>query len=233
MTIKQVLQKYKWAIIVFIVVALAFPFFLNWIVMQHTSYDVAGKPETWIAFWPSYLSAIASFGMIALTAITLLFNSETLKTNKQALANNKEALEFNKEQLDELKRQWEEEHKPNVSVSFNILNTLGSLRIVNTSIVEVKDLTINAELYHNGSKIEEATFPDLKSLKINIEPKGIRNVRILDFVFEEPNTDYFILRLNYNGLTKEPIKVFCNQIYTIGDDMIWREMIEVISRIKK
>ena len=69
MTIKQVLLKYKWAIIVSVVIVLTFPFFLNWLVLQHTTCEVAGKPETWIAFWPSYLSAIASFGMIAMTAI--------------------------------------------------------------------------------------------------------------------------------------------------------------------
>ena len=173
--------------------------------MQHTSCEVAGKPETWIAFWPSYLSAIASFGMIALTAIALLFNNETLRNNK--------------EQLDEMKRQWEEEHKPNVSVSFNIMNSVGAFRIVNTSVVEVKELSIIAEFYHDGQKVEYATFPELTTLKINIEPKGIRNVRILDLAFKEHNTDYFILQLNYNGQKQEPIKVFCNQIYTIGDNI--------------
>lgn len=126
MTIKQVFQKYKWTIIVSVIAALCFPFFLNWIVMQHTSCEVAGKPETWIAFWPSYLSAIASFGMIALTAIALLFNNETLKNNKA--------------QLDELKRQWDEDHTPSVSVSFNFIPPFAYLRFENTSVVEVEDL---------------------------------------------------------------------------------------------
>ena len=219
MTIKQMLQKHKWAIIISVIAISLFPFVLNWLVMRQPICNVAGKPETWIEFWPSYLSAIASFGMIALTAITLFFNSKTLRNNK--------------EQLNEMKRQWDEEHKPNVSVSFNILNSIGALRIVNTSVVEIKDLSIIAELYHDGKKVEEVTFPDLRTLKINIEPRGVRNVRIIDIIFDEPNSEYLVLRLNYNGETKEPITVFCNQIYTIGDDMIWREMIEEIRKLKR
>lgn len=231
--LKSLLRKYKWAIIFLIVAGLCFPFLLNWLVMRHSTCAIAGEPETWVVFWPSYLSAIASFGMIALTAITLLFNSETLKTNKAALENNKEALKNNKEQLDELKRQWDEEHKPSVSVSFNLIGSVGYLRVVNTSVVEVKDLSIEAEFYQNGEKMEGATFPVLRTLKINIEPKGIRNIVVNDKIRELPNNEFFLLRLNYNGEIKEPIKVFCNQVYSIGDDIIWREMIDGIRKLKK
>lgn len=215
--IKQIWKRYGFAITMSLLFGLAFPFLLNWLVLIQAMYPIAGNPETWIAFWPSYLSAIASFGMIALTALALYYNSKTLANNK--------------EQLDELKRQWKEEHMSNVSVSFNILNTIGAFRIVNTSIVEVKELSIIAEFYHDGQKVEQATFPELRTLKINIEPKGIRNVRIRDICFDEPTTnDYFILHLNYNGEEKEPITVSCNQIYTIGDDMIWRELIQTIKK---
>lgn len=177
---------------------LVFPYILNKLFLIDRYWDIVGGPKEWLAFWPSYLSALASAVMIAYTAMTL---------------------KNNKEQLDELKRQWEEEHKPNVSVSFNIMNSVGAFRIVNTSVVEVKELSIIAEFYHDGQKVEYATFPELTTLKINIEPKGIRNVRILDLTFKEHNTDYFILQLNYNGQKQEPIKVFCNQIYTIGDNI--------------
>lgn len=108
--LKQILCKHKWVESISIIIGLAFPFALNCLVMQHTSYSVAGKPETWIAFWPSYLSAIASFGMIVLTAITLLFNNEILKNNK--------------EQLDEMKRQWDKEHKPDISISYNMIDNV-------------------------------------------------------------------------------------------------------------
>lgn len=196
---KRGFWKSNWHWMLFILFwLLVFPYILNKLILIDRYWNIVGGPKEWLAFWPSYLSALASAVMIAYTAMTL---------------------KNNKEQLDELKRQWEEEHKPNVSVSFNIMNSVGAFRIVNTSVVEVKELSIIAEFYHDGQKVEYATFPELATLKINIEPKGIRNVRILDLAFKEHNTDYFILQLNYNGQKQEPIKVFCNQIYTIGDNI--------------
>ena len=73
---KQLKRKYKLTIIVTMISGLLFPFVLNWLVLIRSHYPVAGTPETWIAFWPSYLSAIASFGMIALTVIALYFNNK-------------------------------------------------------------------------------------------------------------------------------------------------------------
>ena len=196
---KRGFWKSNWRWMLFILFCLlVFPYILNKLILIDRYWNIVGGPKEWLVFWPSYLSALASAVMIAYTAMTL---------------------KNNKEQLDELKRQWEEEHKPNVSVSFNIMNSVGAFRIVNTSVVEVKELSIIAEFYHDGQKVEYATFPELTTLKINIEPKGIRNVRILDLAFKEHNTDYFILQLNYNGQIQEPIKVFSNQIYTIGDNI--------------
>lgn len=197
---KKGVWKSNWHWMFFILFwLLVFPYILNKLILIDSYWNIVGGPKEWLAFWPSYLSALASAVMIAYTAMTL---------------------KNNKEQLDELKRQWEEEHKPNVSVSFNIMNSVGAFRIVNTSVVEVKELSIIAELYKNGQKIEQAVFPELRVLKINIEPKGIRNVRIKDIIFDVTATnDYFILQLNYNGEKKEPITVSCNQIYTIGDDI--------------
>ena len=197
---KRGFWKSNWHWMLFILFWLSvFPYLLNKLILIDSYWNIVGGPKEWLAFWPSYLSALASAVMIAYTAMTL---------------------KNNKEQLDELKRQWEEEHKPNVSVSFNIMNSVGAFRIVNTSVVEVKELSIIAELYKNGQKIEQAVFPELRVLKINIEPKGIRNVRIKNIIFDVNTTnDYFLLQLNYNGEKKEPITVFCNQIYTIGDDI--------------
>lgn len=220
MTIKKMFQKYKWAIIVFTMATLSFPFFLNWIVMQHTLCDVAGKPETWIAFWPSYLSAIASFGMIALTAIALLFNNEILRNNK--------------EQLDEMKRQWEEEHKPNVSVSFNQLGTVAYLRIINTSIVEVKNLRIKGKFFADEEESKCFNMGLLDQFNIDIEPNGIRNIILHNNI--EPLTDkfYFILELNYEGLENpKVVKVYCNNIYIVGDVIQGNQLIESIKRTNR
>ena len=204
--------KYRYLYILGIIALIFFPFILNKLILSDKYWEIVGEPKDWLLFWPSYLSALASAVMIGYTAMTL---------------------KSNKDQLDELKRQWEDEHKPNVSVSFNLIGSVGYLRVVNTSVVEVKDLFIDAEFYQNGEKIEGATFPVLKTLKINIEPKGIRNIVINDRIRELPNNEFFILRMNYNGETKEPIKVFCNQVYSIGDDIIWREMIDGIRKLRQ
>jgi hypothetical protein len=237
--LKSILRKYKWTIIGLIVVGLLFPFGLNWLVMRQSSFAIAGKPETWIAFWPSYLSAIASFGMIALTAITLLFNSETLKTNKEALEYNKEALKNNKEQLDELKRQWEEEHKPNVSVSFHRIGLNGYLRIINISNAEIKDLGIEIVEIPEGSTIRKAIemYPVVKeNIEVKhmyIEPRGIRNVILAaGFCNELPPYEYIGLKLKYNSNIENTIRVTFNQSYSIGDDIIGRELVDCIDRLR-
>ena len=73
----------KWIIVVIIVFALVFPFFLNWELQFNAFVPVVGDSVIWLTFWPVYLSAIASFGMIYFTYLSL---------------------QQNKKQLDELKR---------------------------------------------------------------------------------------------------------------------------------
>lgn len=225
MTIKQVFQKYRWAIILSVIAALCFPFVLNWVVMRQTTCVIAGKPETWIAFWPSYLSAIASFGMIALTAITLLFNSKTLKNNK--------------EQIDEMKRQWDEEHKPNVSVSFHKIGVNGYLRIINISNVEIKDLGIEIVEIPEVSTIRKAielysgVKENIEVKHLYIEPRGIRNVILAAGFCDDLLPNEFIgLKLNYNTNFENTIRVTFNQSYSIGDDIIGRELVDSIDRLR-
>lgn len=158
--------------------------------------------------------------MIALTAIALLFNNETLRNNK--------------EQLDEMKRQWEEEHKPNVSVSFNQLGTVAYLRIVNTSIVEVKNLRIKGKFFAGEEESKYFNMGLLEKFNIDIEPNGIRNI-ILHYNIE-PLTDnfYFILELLYDGLDNpKVVKVYCNNIYIIGDVIQGNQLIESIKRTNR
>lgn len=136
--IKQIWNSHKVAMIIVAIIIVAFPFFLNFLVLLNIGCPVAGNPATWIAFWPSYLSAIASFGMIALTSMALFYNNKTLANNK--------------EQLNEMKRQWDEEHSPNVSVSFSRLGNVAYLRLINTSHVEIKNLKISGDFYNGEEK---------------------------------------------------------------------------------
>lgn len=216
---KQIKRKYKLVISVTILSGLVFPFLLNWLVMVKTSFPVAGSPDTWIAFWPSYLSAIASFGMIALTILTLYYNNKTLSNNI--------------EQLNELKRQWEEEHKPNIVVSYNMIDNVAYLRLVNTSKAEIRNLTISGDFYLDGQKNGYFDLTILNQFNIDIEPNGIRNIIIHPNIVPISNNCYFILHLKSDNMEKKEEKVYCNDVYTIGDDIIWGKIINAINRIHK
>lgn len=215
--IRHIWRNHTIAIIVSVIGAMVFPFILNLLVMVKTTFPVAGKPENWIAFWPSYLSAIASFGMIALTAVALYYNNKILVNNK--------------DQLDEMKRQWEEEHMPNVSVSFSQLGKVAYLRIVNTSVVEVKNLRIKGKFYAGEEENKFFNMGILEQFNIDIEPNGIRNIILHNNI--EPLTDnfYFILELLYDGLDNPKIvKVYCNNVYIVGDIIQWSQLFESIKK---
>ena len=187
--------------------------------MIKTSFPVAGSPDTWIAFWPSYLSAIASFGMIALTILTLYYNNKTLSNNI--------------EQLKELKRQWEEEHKPNLVVSYNMIDNVAYLRLVNTSKTEIRNLTISGDFYVDGQNSNYFDLTILNQFNIDIEPNGIRNIIIHPNIVPISNNCYFILHLKSDNMEEKEEKVYCNDVYTIGDDIIWGKIINAINRIHK
>ena len=215
--IKQIWNSHKVAMIIVAIIIVAFPFFLNFLVLLNIGCPVAGNPATWIAFWPSYLSAIASFGMIALTSMALFYNNKTLANNK--------------EQLNEMKRQWGEEHSPNVSVSFSQLGNVAYLRLINTSHVEIKNLKISGDFYNGEEKNDFFNMKLLEQFNIDIEPHGIRNIVLHNNIVPLTDNFYFILQLYYNGMQKE-IKVYCNDLYLVGDVIVWRQLIDSIRKIK-
>lgn len=74
----------------------------------------------------------------------------------------------------------------------------------------------------------------LEQFKIDIEPNGIRNVILYKNI--EPLTDnfYFILELLYDGLDNpKVVKVYCNNIYIIGDVIQGNQLIESIKRTNR
>ena len=72
----------------------------------------------------------------------------------------------------------------------------------------------------------------LEQFNIDIEPHGIRNLVLHENI--QPLTDefYFILQLLYNGEHKT-VKVFCNNIYLVGDTIVWKQLIDNIRKIKQ
>ncbi len=71
---------------------------------QITKYTIIKDNSAWISSLITYIGAIASFGMIIITWITL-------KTSKRQ---NDAILRQNNDQLNELKKQWEQEQRPNI-----------------------------------------------------------------------------------------------------------------------
>lgn len=198
---KESFWKSNWHWIVFFLFWLTvFPYILNKLILSKSCWDVVGGPVEWLAFWPSYLSALASAAMIAYTAKTL---------------NN------NKKQLDELKRQWDIDHMPNVSVSFNFVQPYAYLRFENISNVEVKDFCIRLEFYEDDCLKNDFVPADRKSvidnLKVNIEPRGIRSLVIRNDLRGLTNKEVILVYMTYNGSEREPVKIVCNDMFTIGD----------------
>ncbi len=208
---KRVKGYWHWILFILFLL-LFFPYILNYLILSDSYWNVVGGPKEWLAFWPSYLSALASAVMIAYTAMTL---------------------KNNKSQLDELKRQWDEEHKPDVSVSYNMIDHVAYLRLVNTSKSEVYDLSISGDFYVNGEKNNSFDLSILEQFNINIESHGIRNIVIHPNIEPLSSNCYFILKLRYNKSIEKEIKVYCNYVYSIGDDIVWSKMIDAINRIRK
>lgn len=210
---KKTSERNYWPwLLFFLFWLLLFPYILNNLISGESYWEVVGGPEEWLAFWPSYLSALASTVMIAHTAKTL---------------NN------NKSQLDELKRQWDEEHKPDVSVSYSMIDHIAYLRLVNTSKSEIYNLRISGEFYVNEKKNNYFDLSILEQFNINIESHGIRNIIIHPKIEPLSHDCYFILKLRYNNTIEKEVKVYCNYIYSIGDDIIWSKMFDAINKITK
>lgn len=105
-----------------LVVCLLFPFALNWLLLREAIVPVVGDGATWLSFWPVYLSAIASFGMIFFTYLSL---------------------QHNKKQIEELRRQREEEERARLVFSVIVYQAAFMLKISNIGKRNVFNAIIN------------------------------------------------------------------------------------------
>ena len=115
------INKHRWAIGIAVVACMLFPSFLNWILQKESFVPVVGNGVTWLSFWPVYLSAIASFGMIYMTYLSL---------------------RQNKKQLEELRRQREEDERARLVFSVIIYQQAFMLKISNIGKRNVYNATI-------------------------------------------------------------------------------------------
>lgn len=115
------MKKQYWIYFTVCIALILFPFFLNWALLQNAIIPVVGDSITWLSFWPVYLSAIASFGMIYFTY---------------------RSLQQNKRQLEELRKQREEEERARIVFSVIVYQHAFMLKISNIGKRNVYNATI-------------------------------------------------------------------------------------------
>lgn len=109
-----------WVVVVALGV-IVFPLLLNWLLLKDAIAPVVGDSVTWLTFWPVYLSAIASFGMI-------YFTYRSLKENRK--------------QLEEIKRQREEDERARLVFSVIVYEHAFMLKISNIGKRSVYEASI-------------------------------------------------------------------------------------------
>ena len=115
-------KKNFWGIFVVIILLVLFPFILNWLLLKDAFVPVVGDGATWLSFWPVYLSAIASFGMIYFTY---------------------RSLQQNKNQMEKMQKQHEEEERARLVFSVIIYQHAFMLKISNIGKRNVYNAIIN------------------------------------------------------------------------------------------
>lgn len=115
------MSKHSWFSIAVVLALILFPFLLNWLLLQEAIVPVIGDGTTWLSFWPVYLSAIASFGMIYFTYHSLLQN---------------------KRQIEAMQRQHEEEERARIVFSVIVYQHAFMLKISNIGKRNVFNATI-------------------------------------------------------------------------------------------
>lgn len=111
----------KYLLVTIVMLLILFPFVLNWILLREAIVPVVGDGNTWLQFWPVYLSAIASFGMIYFTY---------------------RSLQQNMKQVEELQKQREEEERARVVFSVIVYQQAFMLKISNIGKRNVFNATI-------------------------------------------------------------------------------------------
>lgn len=124
------MRKTHWQYIIVALLLLLFPVVLNWILLREAIVPVVGDSTTWLTFWPVYLSAMASFGMIYYTY---------------------RSLQQNKKQLEEMKAQREEEERARLVFSVIVYQTAFMLKISNIG----KRNVFNAIIHFNEDFLNE------------------------------------------------------------------------------
>lgn len=112
----------NWKLVLIVVFIVLFPLILNFILQFPPSFDVVGDSVVWLEFWPTYLSAAASFIMIFLTY---------------------KMLRQNQMQMNEMKVQRLEDERARLVASIMIYEGAYYLKIMNIGKNNAYDVSIS------------------------------------------------------------------------------------------
>ncbi len=165
-------------VIIFIILILL-PFAINLLIQMPAQFDIVGEPANWLMFWPTYISAAASFFMIYVTYLSL---------------------RQNREQLNEMKRQWDEEHKPEIVAYMTVHDGYFYVCVKNTSRVPIHNIRVNITHFpERGIIPSKAYCTDLLDNAIfSLEVGGCRYINTYGMTTCTPiQEDYFGLQFTY------------------------------------
>lgn len=139
-----------------LIVLILLPLAINHFIQMPALFDVVGEPVNWLMFWPTYISAAASFLMIYVTYLSL----------KQ-----------NRKQLDEMKRQWDDDHKKELVAYMVVHDSRFYLCIKNTSIVPITNIRATISHVPSGAhKPYDEFLNNFNNSVFSIEAGGSRYI---------------------------------------------------------
>lgn len=201
---ENLLKKYWWLLLIFV---LGIPLFLNFLIQLPSFFSVVGDELTWLNFWVTYISAIASFAMVIITWMTL----------KQ-----------NREELEEIKKQWREQNVPKVTCSLESVEGGIQLFLFNSSRVMARDVRVTIQEDFSGA---ENVFNEVEKLEAFFKIRD--SLKETVFNIAPSNKKIIPLRLS-ERLEENYKKLFLDVTISIKDqgDMSYRFCLEEVVLVR-
>lgn len=137
-------KKEKYILVMLVVGISLFPLLLNCILRHDALFPIVGDAVTWLSFWPTYLSAAASFGMIMLTY---------------------KSLRQTQEQMLRFEKQREEENRARIKASIIIHEKAYYLKLENNGKTDASKvrISVNQEFLDTLSDKDKRIFSGMET----------------------------------------------------------------------
>lgn len=171
-------KKNLYILILGVIGLLLFPFVLNLILRQDAFFPVVGDSVAWLSFWPTYLSTIASLGMIILTYRSL----------KQT-----------REQMIRYEQQREEENRALITASIIVHEKAFYLKLKNIGRTNASrvSIVVNHEFIDSLPDQNKFFFEDLKNpFYIEVEHPVYIYIGWCDYVNDKYKDQDMVMRLS-------------------------------------